>query len=150
VSHLPKRTSSTAILANFLPQLSAQTCDILPECDEKTVSDEIAKRLNTTVQGAHLWLLSPFLAASVDPLFKVAEQIVVDELIEANRLGVLASTVRVAHVSTPRIDRVKKRLMRTVTARTRAIFAREKRSTLGLISRRSKQIIEASNALERK
>jgi len=147
MSHFPKRSSATAIIAGLLPQASETICRILPSCDAGTISDEIAERLGTTPQGAHLWLLSPFLGP-LSPLRPVAEQIAVDELVESQRLGTLSKTLSAPHVSTPRIRRVAKRLERTVTPRTRSIFARERRRAVGLISRRSSRIIDALNALE--
>jgi len=48
----------------LITRLSKFACRVLPGCTEDTVSEEVARRLNTTTQGAHAWMLRPLLFAS--------------------------------------------------------------------------------------
>lgn len=48
----------------IITRLSSQLCRILPGCDAETVSAEIAERKNTTIEGAHAWLVRPLLFIS--------------------------------------------------------------------------------------
>lgn len=45
----------------IITKLSGEICRILPGCDSETVSAEVAKRLDTTIEGAHAWLVRPLL-----------------------------------------------------------------------------------------
>lgn len=45
----------------IITKLSGDLCRILPGCNSETVSAEVAKRLDTTVEGAHAWLVRPLL-----------------------------------------------------------------------------------------
>lgn len=58
-----------------IPVLSRFLCRIIPNCSAETISAEIAERLNTTTQGAHMWMIGPYLnlgGLSI-PLRKAAE-----------------------------------------------------------------------------
>ncbi len=48
----------------IITRLSGQLCRLLPGCDEATVSEEVAKRKGTTIQGAHAWMVRPLLFIS--------------------------------------------------------------------------------------
>ena len=136
----------TRLLASFLPQLSADLCDILPECDEETISAEVGRRLRTTLQGAHLWMLSPFLIRG-HPLQALAEEIVIDELEESQGLGTLARTLKAPFISTKRIDRAIKRLSRLTPQAQRALRRAHAIAERG-ISKRTKRIIAALDELK--
>jgi len=45
----------------IITKLSGDLCRLLPGCNSETVSAEVAKRLDTTIQGAHAWLVRPLL-----------------------------------------------------------------------------------------
>lgn len=47
--------------APIITKLSGDLCRILPGCNSETVSAEVAKRLDTTIEGAHAWLVRPLL-----------------------------------------------------------------------------------------
>lgn len=45
----------------IITKLSGTLCRIIPGCDSETVSAEVAKRLDTSIEGAHAWLVRPLL-----------------------------------------------------------------------------------------
>lgn len=49
-----------------IPPISRFLCRILPGCNEDTVSAEVARRLGTTLQGAHAFMLAPLI--TLDPV----------------------------------------------------------------------------------
>jgi len=48
----------------IITRLSSNLCRILPGCTAETVSAEVAKRKDTTIQGAHAWMVRPLLFLS--------------------------------------------------------------------------------------
>lgn len=59
------RVSPAASSAASIGVLSRVACRLLPGCDEDTVSAEVAKRLGTTVEGAHAWMIRPFIVGQL-------------------------------------------------------------------------------------
>ena len=50
-----------SMIGKVIEPLSRHLCKVLPGCDSDTISAEVAKRKETTVHGAHAWMLRPFL-----------------------------------------------------------------------------------------
>lgn len=59
-------TAPEAAVGRVIEPLSRFLCKILPGCDADTISEEVAKRKDTTVQGAHAWMLRPFLLGKAE------------------------------------------------------------------------------------
>lgn len=45
----------------IITKMSQTLCRVLPGCNADTVSQEVADRKNTTLQGAHAWMVRPLL-----------------------------------------------------------------------------------------
>lgn len=54
----------TSSLPSLVVALSKFACRLLPACRAETVSEDVANRLGTTLQGAHAWMVRPLLFAS--------------------------------------------------------------------------------------
>ena len=60
---LPKTTEALVAKAGpIITRLSQVLVRTIPGATEETVSAEVAKRLDTTIQGAHAWMVRPILA----------------------------------------------------------------------------------------
>lgn len=54
-------TAPETLIGKVIEPLSRYLCKILPGCDADTISEEVATRKGTTTQGAHAWMVRPFL-----------------------------------------------------------------------------------------
>jgi len=81
-----KRGRLARIAAAALPAVSEAFCALIPDCTSGTVSAEVAKRANTTIQGAHALMLAPLLALLPVAEDSVVWTIVVSEATEGFRL----------------------------------------------------------------
>lgn len=54
-------TAPEELIGKVIEPLSRHLCKVLPGCTADTISEEVADRKDTTVQGAHAWMLRPFL-----------------------------------------------------------------------------------------
>lgn len=59
-------TAPEALVGKVIEPLSRHLCKILPGCTADTISQEVANRKDTTVQGAHAWMLRPFLLSGAE------------------------------------------------------------------------------------
>lgn len=57
------RTAPQRLVGQVIEPISRYLCRMLPGCTADTISQEVANRKATTVQGAHAWMLRPFLLA---------------------------------------------------------------------------------------
>lgn len=59
---LRRRVASApeALVGQVIQPISKFLCRIAPNCTAETISQEVANRKETTVQGAHAWMLRPF------------------------------------------------------------------------------------------
>lgn len=58
---LRRRASSAPeqVFGKLFKPLSSFICKALPGCDAETVSEDVANKRNTTIQGAHAWMIRP-------------------------------------------------------------------------------------------
>lgn len=54
-------TAPEELIGKVIEPISRHLCRLLPGCDADTISQEVANRKDTTIQGAHAWMLRPFL-----------------------------------------------------------------------------------------
>lgn len=54
------KTAPEELVGKVIAPISAFLCKLAPQCTAETISQEVANRKNTTVQGAHAWMLRPF------------------------------------------------------------------------------------------
>lgn len=59
-------TAPESVVGAVIEPLSRFLCRILPGCSADTISQEVANRKGTTIQGAHAWMLRPFLVGKAE------------------------------------------------------------------------------------
>lgn len=136
-------------IGKVLPILSRWACNAVSAvCDnpDSTISGEFAENLGTNLQGAHLWMLSPFLLEPALGLGPLAEQIAVEEIDNAYAAGGISAVrraVEVPHISTPRLDRKVRRVLARRNGQSTSVEARDLVQGRRRITGRRRSILKA-------